>query len=76
MILAFLATKTGQTLAVAIGGAVLWGVWLHQHDKRVIEKHEVRVEKEAEKKNARSNAARGAVTDANVGGLLSKYYRD
>lgn len=67
--------------AYVIGGAfVALLIAFASHDKRVekrgVEKERASVTKEAEKKNARSTAARSAVTPGNANDVLARYWRD
>ena len=64
-----------QFAVAAVAIAAVIGVLANAKQSGKLEER-ASVAKEAEKKNARSNAARGAVTDHNVSGMLSKYYRD
>lgn len=75
MILAALATRTGQFIAGVIGLGFLWSVWIIQHDRKVIEKHSARVEKQAEKKDAKAQTARTLAAD-DPRRVLNKSCRD
>lgn len=75
--IAILATRFGQTAALLIIAGIAWTTWIIQHDNKVIAKQEVRVEKEAEQKDARAQTARKRVDrSTDVGVLLAPYYRD
>lgn len=75
--IAVLATRFGQTVALLIVGGIAWTAWLLQHDSKIEEKIAVRVEKQAEKKDEKAQAARRRVdrsTDAGL--LLAPWFRD
>lgn len=74
--IALLATRAGAALAALIAFGVLWTTWLIQHDRKIIEKHEVRVEKEAVKKDAKAQVARTAAAAKPDGLLSQRYCRD
>lgn len=70
--IALLATRAGASMAALIAFGILWTTWLIQHDRKVIEHHEVRVEKQAEKKDARAQANRRAAGNTDAVRLLEK----
>jgi len=70
--IALLATRAGASMAALIAFGMLWTAWLWQHDNRVIEKHEVRVEKQAEKKDVKAQANRRAAAASDAVRLLEK----
>lgn len=60
---------------IAIGLSAVAGGWLVARDRRVIKDHSARVEKQAEKKDAKAQTARAAAA-AKPDSVLSRYCRD
>ncbi|MET3710429.1 hypothetical protein ABIC65_001109 [Sphingomonas trueperi] len=60
--LALLKTRTGQIVAGVVVVLIIFGVWLHFHDRGVLEKHEENVEAKAAPARAKADEQRGRDT--------------
>lgn len=60
--LAILRTRTGQIGAGIIVVLIIFGIWLHFHDRGVVEKHEQKIEAKAAPARAKADVQRGKDT--------------